>query len=78
MNNELQSYCKRAVIRYLNGDMKEFNRLVSMAMNINKECVCSKCGNMTVPARIRIGKGKSIKIELCTHCGLEKEKAYVS
>ena len=78
MTREEKQYCQRAVVRYLNGDMKEYHRLVSMVMQINKQCVCSSCGSMTVPAKIKLGKRKYKRIELCTRCGLQMEKKHVS
>ena len=69
MSPEVAKYCKRAIIDYLAGNMDEFKRLVSIAMEIYKqqENVC-ECGTMLIEGKIRHGKEK-IDIMLCTSCG---------
>lgn len=37
VSKECAQYCKRGIVRYLNGDTKEFNRLVNMAIEFNKQ-----------------------------------------
>lgn len=77
LTKEVQQYCKRAVIRYLNGDMKEFNRLVDMAMMINNTYVCNSCGYITVQAKLIHSQSKNEGIELCTHCGKYSKKKQI-
>lgn len=78
MTKEVLEHCTRAVVRYMNGDMKEFERLTIIAMKINHECVCSNCGNITIPAKRKVDKDKYVKIELCLDCGAQKELQCVS
>lgn len=73
MTKEVLEHCTRAVLRYMNGDMSEFERLTALAMRMNHQCICSNCGNMTIPARRKIVKGEYIRIELCLDCGVQKE-----
>lgn len=69
MSPEVAKYCKRAIIDYLAGNMDEFTRLVSIAMEIYKqqENVC-ECGTMLIEGKMKHGKEKC-SIKLCTVCG---------
>lgn len=36
ISKEALSYCSRGIVRYLNGDIKEFEKLVTQAMNFSE------------------------------------------
>lgn len=73
MNPELVQYCGQAIINYLGGNIKRFNRLKEQAMGIylvetNKN-FCSQCGELMVRAKIK-NKHYSENVYICTSCGL--------
>lgn len=73
MSPEVARYCKRAIIRHLAGDMDEFQRLVSLAMQIYDSNVeICECGAEMVQAYIKHGKEKK-KVWLCMKCMRRKE-----
>lgn len=68
VNAETLKYCQRAVIRYINGDMAEFQRLVRQAMAIyNAEIEICECGAEMIKAEIKHNK-ENKKVWMCTKC----------
>lgn len=76
VNAETLKYCQRAVVRYLNGDMEEFQRLVGQAMAIyNSGIEICECGAEMIQAYEKHGDEKK-KIWLCMKCRRRKENGF--
>jgi len=74
MNSEAAQLTRRAIIRYLNGDLNECQALIDQVKFIPRKDCCPKCGSQMVKAKKWAEDKKCIHVELCTECGQLQEK----
>lgn len=67
MNEKTTKTLARAILRYLNGDAKEY---LDLAMKVSGDCTV--CGGKMIKAR-KCNKSYTYRIYLCTNCGKELE-----
>lgn len=67
MNKKTTKTLTRAIVRYLNGDTKEY---LDLAMKVSGNCTV--CGGRMIKAR-KCNKSYTRRIYLCTNCGKELE-----
>ncbi|MBF7097596.1 hypothetical protein [Alkalibacter mobilis] len=75
MNEQTVKLLTRAVVRYLDGDRKECERLGGIAVS-ELTSNCQKCKTQMVKGTWCITKKDRIKVYLCTACGGLKQRGW--